>query len=95
MDTLKDLKYFLRRAGNTEHKDKREKQTREKEGDWVAAKLRKEIKDRTRRCVEVLAQEEVWVAEKTEEREKAAKKRRSKEKVRSDVWERKRKGTEF
>ena len=34
MDTLKDFKYFLRRAGNTEHKDKREKQTREKEGDW-------------------------------------------------------------
>ena len=73
IDTLKDFKYFLRRAGDIEDKDTREKERREKEGDWVAAKLRKEIRDGTSKCVEELVQEEVRVAEETEEREKAAK----------------------
>ena len=46
----------------------------EKEGDLVAAKkLEKEIQDRTSKCVEDLAQEEVRAAEETEEREKAVK----------------------
>ena len=49
------------------------KENRERERDWVTRKLRKYIQDRASKCAEELAQEEVRVAEETEEREKAAK----------------------
>ena len=70
VDTLKDFKYFLRRAGDIECKDKKK---RERERIWVMRKLRKENQERASECAEELAQEEVRVAEETEEREKAAK----------------------
>ena len=73
MDTLEDFKYFLERAGDIEHEDKREKEKRERERDSVTASLRKVIQDRASKCAEELAQEDVRVAEETEEREKAAK----------------------
>ena len=62
VDTLKDFKYFLRRAGDIECKDKKK---RERERDWVTRKLRKYIQDRASKCAEELAQEEVRVAEET------------------------------
>ena len=48
---------WTRRAGDIEHKDKREKEKREKERDWITAKLRKEIQDRTSKCAEELARD--------------------------------------